>query len=109
MNPKVLITVGVAALLLGLLLGLVPGGPSDVTCGSPWSRNTAMIDAANRGADLGAALANRSESGVDYRAVCDDALDGRGTFGGVLALLGLLAIGGAVVVNGRRNTAHAEG
>lgn len=108
MNPKVLITVGVAALLLGLLLGLVPGGPSDVTCGSPWSRNDAMIDAANRGSDLGAVMAGQPGLGTDYRAICDTALDGRGTFGGVLASLGVLTLLGVALVNTRQPTRPAK-
>ncbi len=111
MNPKVQIAAGLAALLLGLLLGLVPGGPSGVTCGSPWVRDTAMIDAADRGSRLGADLIGlgREYESTSYRTQCADALDGRGTFGGVLAALGVLALLGVALVNSKQTTGPSEG
>lgn len=108
MNPRVLIAAGLAALLLGLLLGLVPGGPAGVTCGSPWVRDTAMIDAANRGADIGAALAGSSRLTTDYRALCDDALGERGVFGGVLAGFGVLTLLGVALMNSRSGQSRSE-
>ncbi|PWK81711.1 hypothetical protein C8D88_116123 [Lentzea atacamensis] len=109
MTVKQIAITGLLVLIVGLLLGFVPGSAEGVPCGSPWSRDTAMIDAANRGADLGSALAGRGSSSVDYRAICGDALDGRGVFGGVLAGLGVLTLLGAALVNARQTTGVDNG
>ena len=109
MNPKVLIVAGIAALLLGLLLGLVPGSVTtasgDTTCGSPWVRDNRMVDAATDGSRLGADLVGaqvgRRFESTDYRALCTDALGGRGTFGGVLAAFGVLTLLGVALVSSR--------
>lgn len=102
MSAKQLAGVGALLLLVGGLLGLIPGSVSDTfSCGSPWARDTTMIGAADRGASLGADLLGR-ESTVSYAALCDDKLDARGMWGGALAGLGALSLLGAAVVNGRR-------
>ncbi len=102
MTAKQLAGVGALLLLVGALLGLIPGSVSDTfSCGSPWARDTAMIGAADRGADLGADLLGK-DSTVSYAARCDDKLDARGVWGGVLAGLGVLSLLGAAVMNNRR-------
>lgn len=107
MTAKQLAATGGVLLLIGLLLGLTPGSVSDTfSCGSPWNRDTAMTDAADRGADLGSALAGRDNISTSYRQLCADALDARGTWGGVLAGVGVLALLGAAVVHGNRSGAH---
>lgn len=108
MTTKQLAAAGGVLLLVGLLLGLIPGSVSDVSCGSPWVRDTAMIDAADRGSRLGADLigsyAGREFDSTSYRALCSDALDTRGVLGGVLAGLGALTLVGAALVNARQTT-----
>ncbi len=100
MTVKQLAAAGGVLLLIGLLLGLIPGSVSDTfSCGSPWSRDTTMTDAADRGADLGSALAGQENTSTSYRQQCADALDGRGVWGGVFAGLGALALLGAAVVS----------
>jgi hypothetical protein len=105
MSTRALVAAGLAVLLLGLLLGLIPGsintGASEITCGSPWVRDTTMTDAANRGAELGSALAGR-ESSSNYGQVCSDALGGRGVLGGVLTGVGVLALLGVALVNSQQ-------
>lgn len=109
MNLRALLAVGLAAVALGLLLGLVPGGPSNVTCGSPWVRDTAMIDAADRGTRLGVDLIGSRSESTSYRSLCSDALDGRGLFGGVLAGLGVVALLGAALVNTQQKAGPVGG
>lgn len=102
MTVKQLAGAGALLLLVGALLGLIPGSVSDTfSCGSPWARDTAMTGAADRGAELGSAMLGR-ESTTSYAALCDDKLDARGVWGGVLAGFGVLSLLGAAVVNGRR-------
>lgn len=105
MTVKQIAVTGLLMLITGLLLGLIPGSVSDTfSCGSPWVRDTTMIDAANRGADLGSALAGQGSSSTDYRTMCGDALDGRGAFGGVLAGLGVLTLLGVALMNAQRSS-----
>lgn len=114
MTAKQLAAAGGVLLLIGLLLGLIPGSVSDtVSCGSPWVRDTAMIDAADRGSRLGADLigsyAGREFESTSYRALCNDALDTRGVFGGVLAGFGVLTLLGMALVNARRSSDSVNG
>jgi hypothetical protein len=106
MTVKQLVVTGLLVLIAGCLLGLIPGSAGTVPCGSPWIRDTAMIDAANRGADLGSTAIGRGSSSTDYAVICGNELDSRGVFGGVLAGLGVLALLGAGVVNANRATAE---
>jgi hypothetical protein len=116
MTVKQLAITGLLVLALGLLLGLIPGSVTTASgstpCGSPWVRDNRLVDAATEGSRLGAdligsQLGRRYES-TDYRALCDDALGGRGAFGGVLAGLGALTLLGAALVNAQR-TAGTRG
>jgi hypothetical protein len=110
MTTKQLAAAGGVLLLVGLLLGLIPGSVSDTfSCGSPWARDTLMTDAADRGADLGSALAGQRNTSTSYRQLCSDALDARGVWGGVLAGLGALALLGAAVVHGNRKPEVLDG
>lgn len=115
MNMRALVAAALAVIALGLLLGLVPGSAGTATgtsCGSPWVRNTAMIDAADRGARLGADLigarAGRDFESTSYKTLCDNALDTRGVLGGVAAGLGVLALLGAALVNANQTAQSRE-
>lgn len=102
MTVKQLAGAGALLLLIGALLGLIPGSVSDTfSCGSPWVRDTVMTGAADRGAELGSAVLGR-ESTTSYAALCAGKLDSRGTWGGVLAGLGVLGLLGAAVIHGNR-------
>jgi hypothetical protein len=105
MTVKQLIVTGLLVLIAGCLLGLIPGSAGAVPCGSPWIRDTAMIDAANRGADLGSTAIGQGSSSTDYATLCGSELDGRGVFGGVLAGFGVLTLLSAGVVNANRTVA----
>lgn len=112
MNLRVLLGIGLAVTVLGLLLGLIPGSVSDVPCGSPWVRDTATTDAATRGSRLGSDLiggqVGRRFESTDYTQMCSDELGSRGVVGGVLAGLGVLTLLGAALVSVNRTSAARE-
>lgn len=109
MTTKQLAAAGGVLLLIGLLLGLIPGSVSDTfSCGSPWVRDTTMTDAADRGADLGSALAGQRNT-TSYRQQCADVLDTRGVWGGALAGLGVLTLLGVALVNAQRSSDSVSG
>lgn len=116
MNLRALLAIGFTATVLGLLLGLIPGSVTtasgDTSCGSPWVRDNSLVDAATEGsrhgADLiGSQVGRRFES-TDYRALCDDALGGRGVLGGVVAGLGALTLLGAALINANQAAARSR-
>lgn len=116
MNPaqKLMAGAGLAAVIAGSLLGLIPAsitstGDTNYTCGSPWIRDHSGEQSANTSQAIANALIGQSVYAVDYRAKCDDALGSRGVFGGVIAGFGVLALLGVGLIAaqqyGRRETA----
>ncbi len=103
MTVKQLASAGGLLLLIGVLLGLVPGTAKDVDCGSPWIRNASAIETANFGSEMATDLISGYGgprfAPTDYGKVCSEALSARGAWGGALAGLGALALLGAAIVS----------
>ena len=109
MRTGVLVAIAAGLIVIGGLLGLVPGSAQgaagEFSCGSPWIRDSAAVRSQTGIDELGDALGGSRARSSNYSARCDDALDARGVLGVVLAGLGALALVGVAVV--RRPEASA--
>jgi hypothetical protein len=111
---KFLAVAAAAAVLAGLLLGLIPGSfgtsySGNQTCGSPWVRDHSGERYAAYVDDLATAMRGGGlAAGSTYRDECDDILDGRGIAGIVLASLGALALIGVGIAAGQNKQQPAS-
>ncbi len=89
---------GVAALVLGVILGFSPVGD----CGSPWAPDTTKVESEQRVDALTDAMAGfPREQQTDPVVLCDAEYGSRGTLATGLAVLGGAMAAGAVTVRYR--------
>ena len=103
---RIVLSVGVIALLIGFVALLVPVSTSDgnggnINCGNGLSSDVSAARDANNNSVAGVPILNQVVPHNDYVAQCESKLSSRRAWTIPLALLGAVAAGGSMLVGGR--------